>query len=118
MSTVPPWEADPGEVNVEPAPKAVEDDYTMGEFWAEVKPAMKAASVERRAKNRTSSAELLQAEGISYTTNNGGVHLIVAHGEQIVDFWPGTGRWRTRTTPIVDRRGVFDLIKYLKGQHA
>ena len=36
----PPWEVDPGEVNVEPAPKAVEDDYTMGEFWAEVKPAM------------------------------------------------------------------------------
>lgn len=114
MSTTPPWEEDSGETNVEPAPKAVQDDYTMGEFWAEVKPAMKAASVERRAKNRTSSAELLQANGISYTTNNGGVHLIITHAGQVVDFWPGTGRWRTRTTPVIDHRGVFTLIQYLK----
>lgn len=115
-SNTPPWEAGSEDAAVEPASKAAEDDsYTMGEFWAEVKPVMKARSMEKRAQNRSNSAHVLSGRGIEYEVKNGGAHLIVTHAKGIVDFWPGTGRWRTRTDPIIDRRGVFQLVDYLEG---
>lgn len=51
---------------------------------------------EKRARNRLTSAELLEKNGFSFTSHNDGAHLIVTHGAWIADFWPGTGRWAIR----------------------
>lgn len=71
------------------------------------------ASQDRRAHNRESSAELLTARGYTFESKNGGAHLIVRNGAKVVDFWPGTGRWRTRTAPVIDKRGVKPLMAWL-----
>jgi hypothetical protein len=113
MNTTPPWEDDGTTL---PAAVKPDNDYTMGEFWASAKPVMKAASEEKRQSNKVNSTARLVAAGITFTSNNSGVHLMVNHGDQVVDFWPSTGRWRTRTRPVIDRRGVRELLKYLRGE--
>lgn len=76
-------------------------------------------SKERRAHNRESSADILNKAGVPFTTNNGGVHLIVAHGAWLVDFWPGTGLWRAHLSHPDQRkfhskgRGVFSMLKLI-----
>ena len=55
---------------------------------------------------------MLTDEGISYEEKNGGAHLIVNHDGRTVDFWPGTGKWISRSGG--DGRGVKNLIALLK----
>lgn len=68
---------------------------------------------KKRASNREDSAQLLKGAGISFDTNNGGVHLIVVAQTAIVDFWPGTGLWIPRTTKKRSY-GVRNLIDFCK----
>jgi hypothetical protein len=77
--------------------------------------AQKEAGQEKRAQNRESSAEYLIAQGIPYTSNNGGVHLIIQFKGRRADFWPGTGKWvfnATTTAPRAEGRGVRQLVKF------
>ena len=55
--------------------------------------AMRKAGQEKRARNRESSARLLEARGIRFESKNHGAHLVV---EGRIDFWPGTGKWIER----------------------
>ncbi|MER1940616.1 hypothetical protein ABS755_07900 [Castellaniella sp. FW104-16D08] len=64
----------------------------MGDDWNEIRKERQA----KRATNRDQSAGYLAQRGIHYTSHNGGAHLIVEGPECFIDFWPGTGRWRTR----------------------
>ncbi len=83
----------------------------MGEFWADVKPALKERSRQKRADNREQSARMLSAAGIQFQSKNDGTHLIVAgYKGHVYDFWPGTGLWRMRGSPT-DHRGVRSLIR-------
>ena len=73
--------------------------------------AMKIHSQEKRAGNRNSSAQVLKDNGIHFTSNNSGAHLIVEGADGFIDFWPGTGRWN-------DRRGtkgfgVMNLVRHI-----
>lgn len=79
--------------------------------------AMREIKRERRAKNTQSSTELLEVSGIKFTTNNGGVHLIVKAGRRVVDFWPSTGLWIVRGDKK-KHRGVMRLISYARHQEA
>lgn len=80
----------------------------MGDDWREIK----AARAAKRCENRITSPAMLIAEGIHFTTNNGGSHLIVQHGSKWIDFWPGTGLWHTRDGH--KGRGVRNLINLIK----
>ena len=83
----------------------------MGDYWRDVKPALKERSQQKRADNREQSARLLTEAGIQFVTRNSGAHLIVtAANGRTFDFWPGTGLWRMRGDPR-DRRGVRSLIR-------
>ena len=66
----------------------------------------------KRKRNRAFSPQMLTDEGISYEEKNGGAHLIVNHDGRTVDFWPGTGKWISRSGG--DGRGVKNLIALLK----
>lgn len=71
-------------------------------------------SSARRARHRQSSPEMLRVAGIAFEAKNAGAHLIVSHNGQIVDFWPGTGLWRTRPHDKREHRGVRGLIAHLR----
>ena len=68
----------------------------MGDYWRDVRPAMKEESQRRRSSNRESSSRLLTEAGISFESKNEGSHLIVSGQGAVVDFWPGTGLWIVR----------------------
>lgn len=65
---------------------------------------------EKRAQNRKDSPKLLTSNGIEYTTNNGGIHIMIQVKRGRVDFWPGTGLWMG---PGKKGRGVKGLIEYV-----
>lgn len=79
----------------------------------EIMRSMKKDSQERRANNRASSTDLLRADGVEFDERNAGAHLIVPAGRDIVDFWPGTGLWIVRGSPV-QHRGVHHLLRYIK----
>lgn len=71
---------------------------------------------ERRAKkaaNRTSSLAILAARGFKVETLNEAIAHYRVDG---VNFWPTTGKFYDPKSGHRDR-GVFNLIKYLKGRH-
>jgi hypothetical protein len=88
-----------------------DEEMDAGEMWR----AIKKNRQEKRASNRDNSADLLRASGVIFEERNIGAHLIVTGpGNELIDFWPGTGRWIPRTTK---RRGfgVRNLLTYLQG---
>jgi hypothetical protein len=60
--------------------------------------------ISKSARNRISSQRLLESRGIEYHTNNGGCGYI--------DFWPGTGKWKSREYNI-NGYGVFGLLEMI-----
>jgi hypothetical protein len=68
--------------------------------------------ISKSARNRISSQRLLESRGIEYHTNNDGIHLIVTGCYGYIDFWPGTGKWKSREYNI-DGYGVFGLLEMI-----
>lgn len=48
------------------------------------------------AKLQRQRMEYLDKLDVLYTIHNNGAHLIVEGWIELVDFWPGTGRWIAR----------------------
>ena len=89
---------------------------TASNDWVGLKEYFKTASQERRAGNRESSPKLLEQAGVEFQSCNNGAHVIVTGaGWELIDFWPGTGKWIARETKHKGR-GVFNLLKYVKGE--
>ena len=65
-----------------------------------------------RAERRQQALDRLKEEGIPFTTNNDGVHLIVEGPDCFIDYWPGTGRWKSRKG--CHGFGLGNLINYIK----
>lgn len=87
----------------------IEDDDSMAAFWNDVNKARQ----EKRAANRDASPRLLTEAGIVFESKNFGAHLIVGPA-RAWDFWPGTGRWSSRSAPAVTGFGVRNLINRIK----
>lgn len=85
---------------------SAEDFAGMSEFFRE-------QSKIRRAGNRQSSLQILQVKGYDVAVKNDGAHLIVTHAGIVADLWPGTGKYKLRTSERY-KRGVFNLIKELE----
>lgn len=86
-----------------------------GDYWRDLRPAMKEESQRKRSSNRESSSRLLAEAGIFFESKNGGSHLVVSGAGAVVDFWPGTGLWIVRGSKE-RRRGVRQLITRLGGR--
>ena len=75
---------------------------------------LKVVHQEKRAANRSSSAQILTDAGIRFEVKNGGAHLIVHGARGVIDFWPGTGKYICRfgsvTTPKIIGRGVRNVV--------
>lgn len=69
----------------------------------------------KKAANRDGSPRVLTANGIPFTSHNGGAHLLIDLKTYVVDFWPGTGLWHVRSHSGQDKgRGVFPLVRYIR----
>lgn len=79
-----------------------------GEDWA----AKKKESQARRAYSRKQSPKLLEGAGIQFDSKNEGGHLIVKGNNELIEFWPGTGKWLTKAGK--KGRGVHKLMSYIK----
>lgn len=54
------------------------------------------AKQKARFFHRDNARRLLERHGISFWSQNDGIHMIVSGHYQLIDFWPSTGRWKTR----------------------
>jgi len=72
-------------------------------------------SKNRRAAHRKNAPHLLIKYKINFTSKNNGAHLIIQKDEflNIIDFWPGTGKWIDRETHKASR-GIKNLINFIK----
>ncbi len=83
----------------------------MGDM-AEVFNDMKAYKKKKRASNTESSTEVLKSRGVDFESKNNSAHLVVTFDSIIVDFWPSTGKWISRSGR--SGRGVFKMLKAFK----
>lgn len=64
---------------------------------------LKKQNQEKRAHNRIVSQDELRNRGYQFEVKNGDAHLIVQTSAGIVDFWPGTGKFKIRSNGRVGR---------------
>lgn len=86
----------------------------VGEFWKDVKPDLERISREKRARNRKNGESELFVRRIPFLKKNSGAHLIVFPDDPAkrVDYWPGTGLWRS-WGGLDEGRGIVSLLKRL-----
>lgn len=73
--------------------------------------AMKAVQQYQRSQNREAAPAKLNAAGIDFQSSNGGAHIIIKHGDAVIDFWPGTDKWKFRGD-FKNRHGIQSLIEF------
>ena len=83
----------------------------MGDYFRD----MKEASKTQRELNRNNALKVLQENDINFLTKNNGAHLIVSNSDntEIIDYWPGTGKWISRGT-CKKHHGLKELVGYIK----
>jgi hypothetical protein len=86
----------------------------MGEFWKDTKPELKRMSREKRRNNRKHGESELFLKRIPFLKKNDGAHLIVNPDDpkKRVDYWPGTGLWRSYWGSAKGR-GLVSLLQWL-----
>lgn len=86
----------------------------MGEYWKDVKPALKERSRAKRAANRKQGESELFLRRVPFLKKNEGAHLIVYPGDvhKRTDYWPGTGLWRSYFGNK-EGRGLQSLLKHI-----
>ena len=82
----------------------------LGETYA----GMRDHKKERAARRREEAVKELESKGIFFTIHNNGAHIICEFEDRIVDFWPGTTYWKSRTGKTGE--GIKKLIAYLHGE--
>lgn len=56
--------------------------------------------------------DLLKENGIVFTVKNNGAHVIVEGNNGFIDYWPSTGRWKSRDGE--QGFGAHNLVNYIK----
>ena len=70
------------------------------------------AKKEKKKSNLEFSTGKLVELGVEFEKKAGGVHLVINHDGNTVDFWPSTGKYKFRTRNKYCR-GLRKLIKEL-----
>ena len=80
-----------------------------GDMWREVKKIRSSAKAQRREQGPL----VLREHNVFFTTHNNGAHLrIEGLKGEMIDFWPGTGAWKS-SVPHTGGRGLKELLGYL-----
>lgn len=83
----------------------------MGEM-IEVLQAVKKLNQSNAAQMRQLIPMELNRRHIMFSTHNEGAHLIVETSHGLVDYWPGTGKWKARDG--VRGHGLDGLLAYME----
>jgi len=102
-----PWEGD-DEMPAVPATPRASEANEVNAMWR----ARRTKKQVKRETNRKTSAEILIERGIAFRTNNDGVHLMIDADSGVIDFWPGTGRWKDRETNTTGF-GISSLLAFM-----
>lgn len=65
----------------------------------------------KRESNRLYATEFLKCRQVPFVSLNHGYMLRITVPDEVIDFYPTTGLWKTKTET---RRGVFNLWKYVR----
>ena len=74
--------------------------------------AMRKYSRAKKQSNKEFSTSLLDRRGVDYESKNNGIHLVVYNRDEIIDFYPSTGKWIPRGGKA--KRGVLNLLKRIE----
>ena len=72
--------------------------------------------IQRPTKKQRLHAQAMAALhkiNVSFETKNHGAHLIVYSTFSVIDFWPGTGKWKLRNLPQ-GGNDLHSLLHYLR----
>lgn len=72
----------------------------------------KQISKGKKAENLKYSTNKLKELGVNFESKNDGLHLIINHGNKVVNFYPSTGKYICNKHNI-NNRGLKNLIKFL-----
>lgn len=64
---------------------------------------------EKKQSNLEQSTSILEQSKFDFESRNGGVHLIVYAVNEIIDYWPSTGKWIVRSNKKT-ARGIKQLL--------
>ena len=67
----------------------------------------------KREANRLYATEFLKRHEVPFVSMNRGYMLRITVTDEVIDFYPTTGSWQTKTEK---RRGVFNLWKHVRGK--
>lgn len=70
--------------------------------------------MNEKQKRMQEGTQRLIDEDIFFRVYNNGWHLVVHDGDDLIDFWPSTGRWVVRDGLDDHRFGVESLIEFIK----
>ncbi len=73
--------------------------------------AMRAYKKQKKENNQSFSTDILEIEGVNFTSKNYGNHLIIDSAKGVIDFWPSTGKWIVRRGKT--GRGIKSLLSYI-----
>jgi len=66
----------------------------------------------KKALNMQWSTECLERLGVDFNIHNNGVHLVVySRKDEVIDFWPSTGKWIVRGGS--KGRGIKNLLHHM-----
>lgn len=85
----------------------------MAEIWG----SLREMRQEKKRSNLAASTKMLTQNNIPFVAHNGGIHLVLRRGDQMVDYWPSTGLWWIRGTSN-KRRGIARLLAYMRARPA
>ena len=89
----------------------MEDVNEVSEMWRDYRDMKQ----KKKRSNLAYSTKLLTDSGLTFVSNNFGVHLVLEKNGQSIDFWPSTGLWWIRGTSN-KRRGIQKLIQFMKAK--
>ncbi len=73
---------------------------------------MSKSTQSRAAQSREYAAKYLKDRDIPLSKHNAGAHLVVEGVKGYIDFWPGTGKWKSREGK--EGFGVRNLVKSIQ----
>ena len=69
---------------------------------------------EEQRNKKQDNTQRLRDEGITFSTKNDGNHLIIIIGQELISFYPSTGKWLVHSQRSKTVYGIESLLDYIK----
>ena len=83
---------------------------TMTSEVGEVYKHLKCNRQNKRRQNLKTSTAIVDDAEVQYKSYSNGVHLVIEGKNALIDFWPSTGKFKTRDGYV--GRGVYNMLRH------